>query len=383
MNIPYFLRAFLPRNTRDYIVSSLFLLSALVLVLTIFFLPNQPKYSAMESLLVSFGASGIAASLIEIVNVAAQKLETTKIKNDLYSLFSSKVDGPEGAYAFVLASFSVSINKRYSQEFDHENKPRHLVINELTQKDLSKADTKASVQADIIGFSNLSVIFYRAGLNAPRIEWDINVLNSSYTSSKIVRLSVGIFSNSLSMKLDRDFEDESKFFALDRYEERDKRFTESYKEEFEASQEYKNIIVSEIRYMYFNDRFGQEWQRIIVKWDKMQRKIVGDDISDYGLLAKICDGDTRYLICGSVTERGTELLTEYVANYWTYIRKILCRRKEIMSRRKGEKLREDDTYAVLFRIPVSHEVKTGDSISVINECVTPPILVDSRRYLFS
>ena len=54
-----------------------------------------------------------------------------------------------------------------------------------------------------------------------------------------------------------------------------------------------------------------------------------------------------------------------------------------MSRRKGEKLREDDTYAVLFRIPVSHEVKTGDSISVINECVTPPILVDSRRYLFS
>ncbi|NEZ67710.1 hypothetical protein D0962_33960 [Leptolyngbyaceae cyanobacterium CCMR0082] len=348
---------------------------------------TDQKLNFWGTLSLSLGASGVATSLIEIINVASRKLEVSKRQNEFGILFSYDTERPDlQDYSFVLTSFNVAEQKNKKESVSpNSGESKTSKIYDITLDDLAKAETKAAVKADIIGVSNLSQAFSKLGLNTPTISLDESLSElglaeiegreqffKDQRKSKEKFLSIGLYSNRLTMGLDEFFpkpivsEEQKKFFSLERSQEQDKSRYTNYTEKQKPadSLDFENVVTSKItQYRFSQDGNYIEENNPTVEWDRILRRIINGS-TDWGILAKICDQDVRYIICGAATEAGTEIITEYVSKRWDLIYEGLCEAKAKFSPKKKITFRESDSYTVLFAIPID-KVRQKDIDQVI------------------
>ena len=366
-NIRYYYRVFIPETLRELILLCFLIILLPLLISTVNIVWLGQLKPASLTILLGVSLSAMATITIEIMNSFAKKLELTQKKNfgNLFCCLTKRSKPLD--ISLVIAEFS--------GELKQENNIRDLRLNtipliwlllkkyncmagilflrksltrksktlkQITNIDLAREPQKLFIRSDVIAASHIISAFSSMGFDIPTIKGDTKIFediqNPLLSKETESFLSLGLFSNGiLSSILDEEGEenDDSRYFHLERS------ITDVNKikyAQFDPEQP-TSLLSKEIR----------NWRDFTVRWDSKKREIKSDQPKgekfDYGLFAKFYYKKQRFIVCGAVTELGTNSFAKYVASNWEDIYFLLSQKKE-------SPLEEKDPFALIYKLPV-------------------------------
>ncbi|MBE9053176.1 hypothetical protein IQ243_22675 [Nostocales cyanobacterium LEGE 11386] len=319
----------LARNIRFSVTISLLIASSLLLIITIIFTKQNELLNIIG---LSISTSGLATSLVQIIEQLTEKIEKFSNQRRFLRLFGcdEKTNG-NGSIAIIVPAFDLS--QTNLQQTGN-------TLKQQAQKLVWKFSTNAAIKNDVTAASYLVSAFSKLGLPVPLIKWDeeINIDDDEIKTYILIGLSNEII----------EFVNKS----TDRY--------------FSISQKLdNNNNLSEILikggFFDNNNRLIEEtrWTNYSVLLNS-QSSIPKNNV-DYALFAKFRINKKVFILCGGGTEWGTrDIGTHISGSGWRRVYSDL--RIE-----KGSHITANEAFAIVFQLPINKQ--QSESISLVHKCI--------------
>lgn len=188
--------------------------------------------------------------------------------------------------------------------------------NTLKQKaleNLSRADTKAAIRNDVVAGLFITSSFTRNWLPIPQLCWDQEEINFKDRETR-THILIGLSNSQLDILNNEIIP--GKYFSIDTVREKNN---------------FNSFIIKCCRIDSSNNPCS------IDQW----RSYTETRIFDYAVFAKFEFGNKKIIVCGGITEEGTNRAASYVSENWEYIYSRL-------SDEKGDTLDPNDSFAVII-----------------------------------
>jgi hypothetical protein len=319
----------LARNIRFSVTIFLLIVSFLLLIITIIF---TKKNELLNIIGLSISTSGLATSLVQIIEQITEKIEKFSNQRRFLRLFGcDDTRNGNGSIAIIVPAFDLS-QTNFQQTGN--------TLKQQAQKLVWKFSTNAAIKNDVTAASYLVSAFSKLGLPVPLIKWDeeINIDDDEIKTYILIGLSNEII----------EFVNKS----TDRY------FSISQK--LDSNNNLSEILIKGGLFDN-NNRLIEEtrWTNYSVLLNS-QSSIPKNNV-DYALFAKFRINKKVFILCGGGTEWGTrDIGTHISSSGWRRVYSDL--RIE-----KGSHITANEAFAVVFQLPINKQ--QSESISLVHKCI--------------
>lgn len=344
----YLIKSLPPKTSREWITVIFLLISFIILLVTIYLSTQQniqPKSqenffnshffkTLINTVGISISSAGLATTLIEFINQIS--IRVGKFLNQgMFSTLFGCDDFENYSVIIVIPAFPIERNTSITV---NTNDPK-----DLAAKILSRINSRAAVESDVVAGSYLITLFSKIFLQTnshfmPEVVWDEDLVNSfnfnedtgARKKSRDVYILIG-FSNRIFDILNNIKNTEEKYFFIER----------------EIEQNNDGLKIKNTIFSAFSNKLGIELEVKAWHSDSVYCNEEGVLLSpyDYALFSKVYLNNKTIIICGGITEFGTRQIAKYINIYW----------KDIYAQLEDEKkgsLISSDSFVAVYRVPV-------------------------------
>ncbi|WP_414623829.1 hypothetical protein [Calothrix sp. CCY 0018] len=320
----------LARNTKFFITILVLIASTLLLIATILSKEYLKFTEAFYTIGISISTSGLATSLVQIIELLTEGIEKRSNQRNFLRLFGCD-DKINGSIAIIIPAFTLNQNNSSQANNTFKRQAQNIVW---------KYSSKAAIKNDVAAASYFVSTFSKLGLPVPQIKWDEEVKDDDNDGIKTYIL-IGLSNNVIEfIKKSGD-----KYFLIDPNLDQDKNLSKVLIKAgfFDNS----NELVDKTRWISHSVLLDSQTFR------------PNDDV-DYALFAKFRINNKVFIVCGGGTEWGTHDIGLHMSRGgW----------KRAYSDLKIEKrnpITTDEPFAIVFQVPIN---RPSERISIVHKCI--------------